>query len=541
MVWFSSRILHAFLRLDRLVQAVRPAPARHRAAGELVDDDDVVAAHDVLDVACWYSDVRAQRRVQVVHQADAGRVVEAVALAQQARLLHQLLGLLEARLGQVHLAGLLVGVVVALALLGLLAPEARHERVDLHVELGALLGRARDDERRARLVDQDRVHLVHDREMLAALHAVLEPGREVVAQVVETELVVGAVGDVAGVGRALVGLRLAARDDADREAEQPVDRAHPLGVALREVLVDRDDVHALAGERIQVDGQRRDQRLALAGAHLGDLAVVQHHAADQLHVEGAQAHGAARRLARGRKGLGQDVVERLAGDEPRAEAVGALAKAASLSAASASVNSFACVTRSAYCRSSRWLRLPNIRVKMFNTRLGPRGGGTRIQGVPAEKRVVYYDRGREFRSADGLSGGRTTAGSSAGRRAAPRSARAVPVERPVEPISATGSPRFTVCARLHEDLRVVRVARDVAVAVRDLDHAPVAAVEAGVAHDAVGDREHLRARRAREVDAAGGSPGCRRTDRCAGRRARRCSPIRPGGRPARSGARARAS
>jgi hypothetical protein len=32
--------LHAFLGLDRLVQAVGPAPARHQAAGELVDDDD---------------------------------------------------------------------------------------------------------------------------------------------------------------------------------------------------------------------------------------------------------------------------------------------------------------------------------------------------------------------------------------------------------------------------------------------------------------------------------------------------------------------
>ncbi len=311
---------HAFLRLDRLVQAVGPAPPRHGAAGELVDDDDVGAAHDVLDVLVVQG-VRAQRGVQVVHQPDAGRVVEAVALAQQARFLHQRLGLLEARFRQVHLAGLLVGVVVALALLGRLAQEARHEGIDLHVELGALLGRAGDDERRACLVDQDRVDLVHDRERLAALHAVLEPGRQVVAQVVETEFVVGAVGDVAGIGGALVRLRLAAGDHADREAEQPVDRAHPFGVALRQVFVDRDDVHALAGERIQEHGQRRDQGLALAGAHLGDLAVVQHHAADQLHVEGPQADGAARRLARRGKGFGKDLVERLAGDEPGTQRV----------------------------------------------------------------------------------------------------------------------------------------------------------------------------------------------------------------------------
>ncbi len=108
----------AFLRLDGLVQAVGPAPAGHGAPGELVDDDHVVAAHDVLDVLVVQR-VRAQRRVQVMHQADARRVVEAVALAQQPGFLHQLLGLLEAGLGQVHLARLLVGEEVALALFGL--------------------------------------------------------------------------------------------------------------------------------------------------------------------------------------------------------------------------------------------------------------------------------------------------------------------------------------------------------------------------------------------------------------------------------------
>ena len=44
------------------------------------------------------------------------------------------------------------------------------------------------------------VDLVDDGEDMAALHHVLEPVLHVVAQIVEAELVVGAVGDVAGVG-----------------------------------------------------------------------------------------------------------------------------------------------------------------------------------------------------------------------------------------------------------------------------------------------------------------------------------------------------
>ena len=41
-------------------------------------------------------------------------------------------------------------------------------------------------------------------------------------------------------------------DDAGRQAEEAVEPAHPLGVALGEVVVDGDDVHALARERVQV-------------------------------------------------------------------------------------------------------------------------------------------------------------------------------------------------------------------------------------------------------------------------------------------------
>ena len=70
------------------------------------------------------------------------------------------------------------------------------------VEVGAVLDRAGDDERGARLVDQDRVDLVDDGVGVAALHHLGRAHLHVVAQVVEAELVVGAVGDVAGVLRA---------------------------------------------------------------------------------------------------------------------------------------------------------------------------------------------------------------------------------------------------------------------------------------------------------------------------------------------------
>ena len=124
---------------------------------------------------------------------------------------------------------------------------------------------------------------------------------------------------------ALIGL-LVRLDHADGQAERLVDRPHPLGVAAREVVVDRHQVDALPGERVQVDRQRRGERLALAGAHLGDRALVQHRTAQDLHVEVAHAERALRGLAHDRERLGQQIVQRLALFEPLAELGGLAAE-----------------------------------------------------------------------------------------------------------------------------------------------------------------------------------------------------------------------
>ncbi len=319
--------LDAFLGLDGLVQTVRPAAARHQATGELVDDRDLAVLHDVVLVAVVQV-VRAQRRVHVVHQRDVGRVVQAGVLDQQAGRGQQFLGALVAGLGERDLVGLLVDREVARlddalagARVGLadLALQGRHDGVDAHVHLGVVFGLAADDQRRAGLVDQDRIDLVDDGEVQAPLHAIGGLVDHVVAQVVEAELVVGAVGDVGGVGGLLLLARQAGHVHAHRHAEVVVEAAHPLGVAARQVVVDRHQVHTLAGQRIEVDRQRGHQRLAFAGAHLGDLAVVQRHAADQLHVEVAHLQRALAGLADHGEDLGQQVVERAALLEAGAE------------------------------------------------------------------------------------------------------------------------------------------------------------------------------------------------------------------------------
>jgi hypothetical protein len=148
--------LDPFLGLDRLVQAVRPAAPVHHAAGELVDDDDLLVLDDVVGVALEH-DVRAQRLVEVVHDERVLDVVEVVG-RQHAVGDQLLLDMLDAVFGQADVLALLVG--------SRRAPWAASSPACRASGRGRLvLGRARDDQRRARLVDQDRIDLVDDREV----------------------------------------------------------------------------------------------------------------------------------------------------------------------------------------------------------------------------------------------------------------------------------------------------------------------------------------------------------------------------------------
>ena len=59
--------------------------------------------------------------------------------------------------------------------------------------------------------------------------------------------------------------------------------AHPLGISPCQIVVDRDDMHALARQRVQICRAGRYQRLALAGLHLRDTSLMQHDTAYELY------------------------------------------------------------------------------------------------------------------------------------------------------------------------------------------------------------------------------------------------------------------
>ncbi len=277
--------------------------ARHHAAGKLVDDDDFVVADDVVLVA-GEELVGLQRIVDVVNDGDVFDVVKRFAL-QQTRLPQQVLELFGAVFGEVGRALLFIDFVV-------FRRQKRNEGVDGVVEVGAVVQRAGDDERRARLIDEDRVDFIDDRIVVATLHHLGAVVFHVIAQIIEAELVIRRVGDVAGIGLAALVVVQTVHDDAGRQPEEAVEPAHRGRVALGEIVVDGDDMHALAGECVEVDRKGRHQRLAFTGLHFGDGAAMKDHGAGQLHVEGAHVQNTARRFTGDSESRDQKIVQRFA-------------------------------------------------------------------------------------------------------------------------------------------------------------------------------------------------------------------------------------
>ena len=290
------------------MQSFAPASTGHQPSGELVDDDHLTILEDVVAVSL-VEHLCLERLLEVARQAEV--VVEHVVDPEP------LLHLVSAGLSDGHLLELLVEDVI------LLGAQAWDEPRELHVLVRRFLGGAGDDQWRTRLVDEDVVDLVHDREEVPALHALVQVDDQVVAQVVEAEFVVGPVRDVHGVrllsryrpkvAQALVrggeawveDVRRVVLDAANAHAEPVEDEPDPLRIALGEVVVDGDDVDAAAGQPVEVRCQRRDECLPLAGLHLGDLAAVQDHPAQHLDVVMALAERAIHRLADGGEGIRQ--------------------------------------------------------------------------------------------------------------------------------------------------------------------------------------------------------------------------------------------
>ena len=200
--------------------------------------------------------------------------------------------------------------------------QIRDDLVGKNVVCRICFSRPGNDQRRPRLIDKDRIHLIDDGKMMVALDHVFETKLQIIAQVIKAEFIVGSISNITFIGLAARIIFKPARDTANCHAQKFIDLAHPSRITRRQIIIHRDNVNTVAGQGIQKHRQRGDESFALARLHFGDLPPMQGHAPHQLDVEMALTQCPLGSLAHQRKRLRHEIVQCFARFQTRSQICG---------------------------------------------------------------------------------------------------------------------------------------------------------------------------------------------------------------------------
>ena len=145
--------------------------------------------------------------------------------------------------------------------------------------------RPRYNQRRTGIVNQNRIHLIHHRVMMLALHQVIDRMGHIIPQIIETKFIVGSVGDIGPVSLP-TGLRIGSMtvNAINPQSMKLKDRAVPFRVTTSQIIVDCNNMHTQSGQRVEVGWQGGYQGFAFPCRHLRNFATVQDHPSQQLHI-----------------------------------------------------------------------------------------------------------------------------------------------------------------------------------------------------------------------------------------------------------------
>ncbi len=288
---------YALFGFDGLMQAVAVSSAEHQSARKFIDDDDLAVFDDIVDITL-HDRLCFERFHDVMVDLHVFRITEVLDLEERFRLGNALIGQTDALF---LFFDRIVGVLALIQRVDKLVRDP--------VKIRRFVALTGNDQRRSRFIDEDRVDLVDDRVVQIPLRQLILVDHHVVAQIIETEFVVGAVCNIRLISRfsGLVGNSV--DHAADRQSQECIDLSHPFRVTLCQIVVDRNDMHAFSLECVQISRQSRDQGLAFTGFHFGDPALMQNDAADDLHAEMLHADASPCRFPADRESFRQNVVQ----------------------------------------------------------------------------------------------------------------------------------------------------------------------------------------------------------------------------------------
>ncbi len=144
---------------------------------------------------------------------------------------------------------------------------------------------------------------------MPTLYHIFGTDDHVVTQVIKAHFVVCAIGHVGGVGFSALCVVHVMQDHTHRHAHETKDVFHPFALEFGKVIIDGDDVHAVACKGVEVGGQGCGMRFAFTCFHLRNAPLMKADTAHDLHGEEFLAIHAPHGFAKGGEGIGEDVIE----------------------------------------------------------------------------------------------------------------------------------------------------------------------------------------------------------------------------------------
>ena len=249
------------------MQTFGETTAEHQTAGKFIDNDNLTILNHIIAVAVHQSLSlqSAHNLVGIVHTV---LIVIQVADAQHFFCLGNTL------FGRCYLFLFFINsVVLALFHVG-------NNTGQNLIQLGRFFTGAGNNQRGTRFVNQDTVDLIDNTVIQLTLNHLIFINYHVITQVVKAEFIIGTVSNICSIGSFTVGEVHIMHNQTNRQTEELVNTAHILAVAACQIIIDSYNMHALAGQCVQIYRRSSYQSFTFAGTHLGNLAAMQHYATD---------------------------------------------------------------------------------------------------------------------------------------------------------------------------------------------------------------------------------------------------------------------
>ena len=262
---------HAFLRFDSLVKTIAVSSPEHETSRKLIYDDYLTIFYDIINISLHH--VPCLQRLE--------HVMVDFHILRVSKVFHPkiLFAFFHTFVGECYLFILFLNCKI------IIFPEGPDEAVCSPVHISGLVAFSRYYQRRPGLIYEDRIHLVYNGIVQLALHHSFLIDHHIIAQIIETVLIIGPISDIRLISGSPVSFGNAMYHASYREPQECIEFAHPFHITLCQIIVDGDHVDALSFQRVEVGRQRRHEGLTFTCLHLGYPALMEHDTTYHLNVE----------------------------------------------------------------------------------------------------------------------------------------------------------------------------------------------------------------------------------------------------------------